>query len=181
MTVVWDEEALVDSYDHVEIDDCDLDREVENVEACFALVVGWVGPWPFSTCIVDTSTEGCPCAEENSSQEQNRYLMPEPPTAKFLHTGLARYGEPANDEQDGEEGYERVQSLAVELDVAVDAFGVRVNCVGGLDHGGDKGDQTEHDDDVYADESIVEDRMPAGVGMRGPDDALGKEEINNKE
>ena len=67
MTVVWDEEPLVDSYDHVEKDDDDLDREVENVEACLVLVVGWIRPWPFPTCVVDGSTESCACAEENRS------------------------------------------------------------------------------------------------------------------
>ena len=107
--------------------------------------------------------------------------MSEPPTTEFLHTGLTRYDEPADDEQDGEEGDEGVQSLAVELDVAVDAFCVQVKCVGGLDHGSDEGDQTEHDDDVYADEGIVEDGMPAGVGVRGPDYALSKEEIDDEE
>ena len=107
--------------------------------------------------------------------------MPKPPTAEFLHTSLARYDEPADDEQDGEEGDERVQSLAVELDVAVDAFRVQIKCVAGLNHGSDEGDETDHDDDVYGDEGIVEDGMPAGIRVRGPDYALSKEDIDDEE
>lgn len=66
--------------------------------------------------------------------------MPEPPAAELLNTGLARYDEAADDEQDREEGYERVQGLAVELDVTVDAFCVEVEGVGALDDGGDEGE-----------------------------------------
>lgn len=129
MAVVWYMKALVDSYDHVEIDDYDLDGEIENVETRFALIVGWVVPGPFPTGVVGTCTEGCTCAEENSSEEQNRYLMPEPPAPEFLHPGRARYDEPADDEQDREEGYEGVESLTVEQDIAVDASCVPVECV----------------------------------------------------
>lgn len=62
MAAVWDEKSLVDSYENVEVDDHDLNGEVENVEACFALVVGWVGNWPFTTCVVGSDAERCTCA-----------------------------------------------------------------------------------------------------------------------
>lgn len=122
MAVVWDEEALIDPYDHIKVDDYDLDCELEDVEACFVLVIGWIGPWPFPTCIVDSCTESCTCAEKNSSQKQDCNLVPEPPAPKFLDTGLARYDEATDNERDREEGYDGVEGLAVELNVAVDAF-----------------------------------------------------------
>ena len=107
--------------------------------------------------------------------------MPKPPAAEFLHTGLARYGEPANDERNREEGYDRVVSPAVELDVVVDAFRIQVECVGALDDRGDDGEETEQAEDIYRFESVMEERMPACVGMTGPDYALGKEEVDHEE
>ena len=181
MTVVWDKEALIDSYKHIKVDDHDLNREVENIEACFVLVIGWVGPWPIPTCIIDSGAERCTCAEKNSSHEEDRYLMPEPPAAKFLNAGRARYDETADDEQDREEGYDGVEGLTVELNVVVDAFCIQVECIIALDDGGNKGNQTDDDDDVDAHEGKVEEGMPAGVGMRGPNYALGKEEIDDQE
>ena len=100
MAVVGDEEALVDSYDHVEVEDCNLYGEIENIEACFALIPGRVGPWPLPTCVIDSCAERCTCTQESSSEEQDCYLVPEAPGAKFLHASLARYDERADDEQD---------------------------------------------------------------------------------
>lgn len=107
--------------------------------------------------------------------------MSKPPAAEFLHAGLARYDEPADDNRDGEERYDSVESPAVELNVAVDAFCIRIECVGVLDDGGDKGDEREHDKDACAWESVMDDWMPACVGMAGSDDALSKEEVDDKE
>lgn len=69
MAVVWDEETLVDAYDHVEVDDDDLDRKIEDVEACFALIVGWVGPRSFPACVIGTCSERRTCTEENGSRD----------------------------------------------------------------------------------------------------------------
>ena len=107
--------------------------------------------------------------------------MPESSATEFLHTGLARYDEPTDNERDREEGHDGVESPAVELDVAVDAFCVEVQCIEALDDGGDEGEETEDDDDIDGYESVVENGMPAGVGVRGPDYALGKEEVDDKE
>ena len=101
MAVVWDVETLVDSYEHVKVDDQDLDGEVEDVEACFALIRGRVGPWPCPACVVDSDAESCTRAEEGSSHEQDCHLVPKPAAAKLLHAGLARYDETADDERDG--------------------------------------------------------------------------------
>ena len=98
MAAVGDEETFVDTHEKVEIDDEDLDGEVEDVEACFALIPGRVVPWSFPACEVDSDPEDCTCAEESRSQEQNRNLVPEPPATEFLHTGLARYDESRDDE-----------------------------------------------------------------------------------
>ena len=61
MAALWNEEALVDSYKDVEVDDYNLGGEVENVEACFTLVRGWVLPWPCPTSVVDSCPECCTC------------------------------------------------------------------------------------------------------------------------
>ena len=126
MATVWNEEALVDSYEDIEVDDQDLDGEDEYVEACFVLVVGGVGPWPCSTCVVDGYPEDCTGGQEDRRQEQDRYLVPEPSASKLFHTGLARYDETSDDEGDREERDDGEKGLAVKLDVAVDAFGVVV-------------------------------------------------------
>ena len=107
--------------------------------------------------------------------------MPEPSAAEFLDAGLARYDETADDEHDWEEGYDGIKSRAVELDITVDAFCVEVQCIEALDDGGDEGKQTENNDDVYGYEGVVEQGMPAGIGVSGPDDALGKEEVDDEE
>ena len=98
MAAIWNEEAPVDAYENVEVDDEDLDGEVEYIEACLVLIVGWVGAWPLPTCIIDSYTEGRTCAEEDRGQEQDRYLVPEPSATELLHTRLARYDKPAEDE-----------------------------------------------------------------------------------
>ena len=140
MALVRDEEALVDSYDYIEIDDYDLHREIEDVEACFVLVRSWVGPWPFPTCVVGACAERGTCAEEECSQEQYCYLVPEPAFAKFFYTSLARYDEAADNEYERQKRYEGVKGLAVELDVVIDAFCIQVACIGLLDDGGDESD-----------------------------------------
>ena len=101
MAVVWDVETLVHPYEHVKVDDQDLDGEVEDVEACFALIRGRVGPWPCPACVVDSDAESGTRTEEGSSDKQNCHLVPEPAAAKFLDTGLARYDETTDDERDG--------------------------------------------------------------------------------
>lgn len=181
MALVRDVEAPIDSYENIEVDDNNLDSEVEDVEACFVLVICRVGDWPFPTCEVDTYTERCTCAEKKRRQEQNCYLVPESPAAELLHTGLARYDEPSDDKWDGEEGDDRVESLTIELNIAVDALRVQVECIGGLDDGSDECDQTEDDDDIYGCEKRIEDRMPAGIWMTGSDYALGEDDVDNKE
>lgn len=62
MATIWNEEALIDSYENVEVDDEDLDGEVEYVEACLILIVGWIVPWPCSTRVIDSRTESRTCA-----------------------------------------------------------------------------------------------------------------------
>ena len=107
--------------------------------------------------------------------------MPESSATELLDTGLARYDETADDEHNWEEGYDGIKRHAVELDITVDAFGVEVERIEALDDGGDEGAQTENNDDVYGYEGVVEQGMPAGIGVSGPDDALGKEEIDDEE
>ena len=174
MAFVGDVEPLVHPYEHVKVDDQDLDGEVEDVEACFALIRGRVGPWPRPACEVDSDAESGPRAEEGSGYEQNCHLVPEPAAAEFLHTGLARYDETADDERDGQKGYDGVVGLPVELDVAVDAFGVGVECVEALDDSCDDGNETDDNDDVLAYKSPMEEWMPPCVRMAGADYALGE-------
>lgn len=101
MAAIRDMETLVHSYEHVKVDDQDLDGEVEDVEAFFALITSRVGPWPCPACVVDSDPESGTRAEEGCSDKQDCNLVPEPAGAKFLYTGLARYDETTDDERDG--------------------------------------------------------------------------------
>ena len=181
MATVGNEEALVDPYKDVEIDDQNLNGEVENVEASFVLIIGRMVSWSFPTSKVGRDTKRGTGAEKDGGQDENGNLMSEPPAAKFLQTGLARDDEPADDEQDREEGHDGVESTAVELDVVIDAPRVQIQGIGTLNDGCDDSEEGEYNEDVQSEEGEVKNGMPAGVGMRGANDALGKEYVDDEE
>ena len=148
MAFVGDVEAPVDPYEHVEIDDENLDREVEDVEERLALIDGRVVPWPFPPRVINGDAESRTCAEEDRGDDQYHYLVPKPAAAELLHPSLARYNETAHNERDRQEGYDGVVGSAIKLHVPVNAFGIQVEGVVLLDDAGDDGEETEDDDDV---------------------------------
>ena len=131
--------------------------------------------------VVRASAESGAEAEDRARGEENGDFGSEAAGAEFLEAGGARDDEADEDEGDGEEGDDGEEGLAVEEDVAVDAVGVGVEGVEGLDDGGDDHGQGDDDEDVDGFEEGGEERVPAGVGVGGADDALGEDEVDDEE
>ena len=62
----------------------------------------------------------------------------------------------------------------------VDAAGIAVEGVEGLDDRGDKHNQGDYDQDVDGDEGVMGDAVPAKFGVLSAENSLGKEEIDHK-
>ena len=71
--------------------------------------------------------------------------------------------------------------MAIELDVAVDAFGIRIQRVGLLHHRRNEHGQSQDDEDVDGNEEPVEQRMPSQSRVAGSDDPLSKHQIHNEQ
>ena len=71
--------------------------------------------------------------------------------------------------------------MAVDLDVTVDAAGVVIESVEGLHGAGDEHDETDDDGRVDDLEGEREELVPAEVRVRGAEDALGKDEVDDEE
>ena len=135
---VRDVEAFIDADDDIKHNNDDLDGEVEDVETCFGKVNWRILARPLSTGVIRANTVTCPEAEEEGGEKEVSDLRSEPAVAEFLDSGLARDDEAAEDEGKGDERDEGVEGLAVEHDIAVDAVGVGVEGIKGLDDGSDE-------------------------------------------
>ena len=131
--------------------------------------------------VVGAGAEGGAEAKDSGRGEEDGDLGSEAAGAEFFDAGGARDDEAEDDEGEGEEGDDGEEGLAVEEDVAVDAVGVGVEGVEGLDDGGDDHDERDDDQDVESFEEGREERVPAGVGVRGANDALGEDEVDDEE
>lgn len=180
VTAVRDMEPPIDAQAGVHCDDEHLDGEVEDVEAGLAVVPGRVVAGPRGHD-VGAGSEGGAEAQQDGREQEDGDLGAEAAGAELVEAGGARDHEAGEDEEDGEEGDEGVEDLAVELDVAVDAAGVGVEGEEGLDGAGDEHDEGEDYDGVEGLEGGGESLVPAEVRVRGADDALGEDQVDDEE
>ena len=177
---VRDVEAEINAEDEVEMDDNNLDGEIEDVEARFGLIAGWMVPWSGLFVVGSHAVEGAE-TEENSGQQENDDLASETTGTKLIHSCPARDHDAQDDHDDGQQGDEGVEGLAVELQVPVDALGVVAESVKRLDRGGDEYDQCDDDEGVYRNEKRAGRLVPSEMGVACSDDAFGKDDIDDKE
>ncbi|KAL9607141.1 MAG: hypothetical protein Q9167_007918 [Letrouitia subvulpina] len=156
-------------------------HKIEDVKACLAKVAWWRLRDRDGVLEVCADAEAGAEAENHGGREEDVDLRSEAAVAELLDAGLAGDDEAADNEDDREEGDDGVKGLAVEDDVSVDALGVLVQGVEALDVGGDQHDQADDDEDVDCVEEVGEEGVPAAVGMRGSDDPLGKDEVDDEE
>ena len=136
-----------------------------------AFAAGEIGPEP------EAGAE----AEEDGGGGEGVDFCSEAAVAEFFDSGFPRDEKAKNDHWDGKEGNKGVGGLAVELDVAIDAFGVGVESVEGLDDADKEHDQRDGNPGVYGNEDPVEERVPAGVWVACPHYPLRKQQIHHEQ
>lgn len=177
-------EAAVDADERVHVDDDDLDREVEAVEAGAAVVP--CGVVDGAGREVGADAEAGAESEEQGREEEDPDLGAEAAAAELVDAawGVCRashLGEDDADDQegDGEEGSEGAVGSTYQLDVAVDAVGVGVKRVALLNNGCDQSDEEENNDSVVGDEEPMHYAVPTKLWMARSENSLRKEEVDN--
>lgn len=100
---------------------------------------------------------------------------------KFLYSSLSRYYQPGDDERNGEEGDNGVESLTVEQQITIDAFCVTVEGVEALNDTGNEYDKCKPDEDIDRYESPMEGLGPAHIRMTGSYNPLSEEKVDDEE
>ncbi len=178
---IRDVEAAIDAQEGVHVDDGDLNREVEGVEAGPAVVPGRVIDGARRE--VGAGAEAGAQGDQERREEQDLDLGAEAPAAELVDAagGAAELGEHDTDgqDEDGEEGGEGAVGAADELDVPIDAVDVGVESIALLGDTGDQSDEEEDDDGVVGDEEPVDESMPAKFWMASSENSLCEEDVDD--
>lgn len=180
VTAVRNMEPPIDPQRRVHDDNNQLKREIEDVEARLAMVPSRTLPGTERLDIRARAERGAETEQHGCEQEDGDFGA-EAAGAELVEAGPSRDDEAAQDEENGEEGDEGVEDLAVELHVAVDAAGVGVEGEEGLHGAGDEHDQGDDDDGVDGLEGGGEGPVPADVRVGGAHDALGEDQVDDEE
>lgn len=183
MAMIRDPEPLIHPHDHISQHDHNLDPEIEDIEACLALIPGRILARSRPTRIVDAHAKGGAQAEQPRRDEENADLMPPPARPEFLRPFLGAGQDEDGDQHDGdgEERDDRVEGLPVQRDGAIDVFGVRVQGIKRLDDGDDEHDQRHHYEHIDPDEGVMRDAMPPQVRMTRAEYALREDDVDDED
>ena len=176
-------EAQVDADNCIHVDDDDLDGEVDNVEGGFGEGRGhWLSArhWVVPAGVGAVARTD---ADEGGCGEQNDNLLAEAAVAELveLHAPGPRQQNRDEGQRDREERHKSEIGDTVELNVAIDAAGVLVERVEGLNHCGDEHGDADDDEGEARFDKGRKYWVPADMRLRSPEDALGKDEVDDEE
>ena len=106
-------------------------------------------------------------------------LGPESAAAELVEGLLAREQQTQQDQRQRQKADKGIVCCGIELDVAIDAVGVVAEGIKHLDDARDGHEETEHDDDVEADDGPAEEGVPPETRVLGAHEALQELEVDD--